>query len=148
MNKLSNWITRELEAKGWTQAELARRSGLSTGRLSSAINYQTGMGPDFCKAIARAFSVPAEIIFRQAGLLPPLQSNEDDLARQIYDVAKNSSREGRELMLKLALGIYEQERSAHEFNKETGMASADETSKSHGLSATRKKKSVPRSSEA
>ena len=69
MKELVQWIYEQLNRQGWSQRELARRAGISTGALSMVIKEQRGAGPDFCNAVARAFGVPPESVFRMAGLL-------------------------------------------------------------------------------
>jgi transcriptional regulator with XRE-family HTH domain len=66
----SEWLLRELDERGWNQADLARASCLTTAAISRLMNGSRGIGPDACNAIANAFKLPPEIVFRKAGLLP------------------------------------------------------------------------------
>ena len=72
METIGAWLLTELEKRGWTQAELARRANLADATLSRIISETRQAGPDTAVAIARALHVPPETVFRRAGLLPPL----------------------------------------------------------------------------
>jgi len=65
----SEWLQNILIEKQMTQAELARKSGLSTAQISRLIAKRSFPGPDGCKAIASAFGLPEVQVFQAAGLL-------------------------------------------------------------------------------
>jgi transcriptional regulator with XRE-family HTH domain len=65
------WLEEELEKRGWSQADLARNSGVSRASISNIVTSYRTPGPDVCSGIAQAFHIPAEEVFRRAGLLPP-----------------------------------------------------------------------------
>lgn len=71
----SSWLLQEMNKKDWTQADLARASGLTTAAIS---RYMTGRIPEeeSAKKIARAFKIPPEQVFRAAGILPPVKEKE------------------------------------------------------------------------
>ena len=64
------WLDKELIQRGWSQSELARRGGVSPSTVQQAVTGITKPGPRLCQAIARAFGMPAEEVFRLASLLP------------------------------------------------------------------------------
>lgn len=66
----SEWLMKELNNRNINQSELARLSGISRGAISHIINGVRQPGPDICDAIATAFKLPPETVFRAAGLLP------------------------------------------------------------------------------
>jgi transcriptional regulator with XRE-family HTH domain len=66
------WLNTELQERGWTHRELARRANVSQSAVSSVLAGQRNAGWDFCAAIARALGKPPEEVFRLAKLLPPL----------------------------------------------------------------------------
>jgi transcriptional regulator with XRE-family HTH domain len=74
MQMFNTWLLEKLKEKDWSQADLARRSGLTRGAVS---NYVNGRTPDeqSLRKIAKAFSVPPENVFRAAGLLPKSSSD-------------------------------------------------------------------------
>lgn len=74
----ANWLMREIEERGWTNAELARRAGISAPNVSMVISGQKGIGWEFCLGIARALGYPPEDVLRRAGLLPPIPARVQD----------------------------------------------------------------------
>jgi transcriptional regulator with XRE-family HTH domain len=69
VDNLTNWIEQNQRARGWTQAELARRAGISQGAISRVLSGSRGPGVEFCKSIAKAFSVPDRDVLQIAGLM-------------------------------------------------------------------------------
>lgn len=67
----SKWLIEQVEGRGWSYAELARRADLSGATISLVVNEQKNPGTDFCAGVARALDLPPETVFRRAGLLPP-----------------------------------------------------------------------------
>jgi transcriptional regulator with XRE-family HTH domain len=70
--KLSTWLANEIETRGWSIRELARRAGVSHTTVADVISQQRIPTWDFCAAIAGALDKSPEDIFRLAGLLPPI----------------------------------------------------------------------------
>ena len=62
------WIGAELQRRNWSQAELARRGGFSTGALSRIMNRERMPGVEVCQAIARAFKMRDTDVMKIAGL--------------------------------------------------------------------------------
>ncbi len=71
MEPLTGWINTELDRRGWSRSEAARRGGVSDSMFSKVISGYANPGLDFCRGLARAFSVPLEDVFRLAEILPP-----------------------------------------------------------------------------
>lgn len=69
VTSFTEWIQAQLKQLGMSQAELSRRTGLSTGHVSMIVNGDRDPGPDACKAIAKAFDLPESVVFQAAGLL-------------------------------------------------------------------------------
>ena len=83
VNNIADWIENAQAARGWTQAELARRAGISQGAISRVISGSRNAGVDFCRAIAKAFSVPEQEVLQVAGLLDkvsPETTGQDEMA--------------------------------------------------------------------
>jgi transcriptional regulator with XRE-family HTH domain len=70
--ELTKWLKQESEERGWSFREIARRGGLSSGAISNVMTGNAFPGWDLCVGIAQAFDVAPEVVFRRAGLLPPL----------------------------------------------------------------------------
>ena len=70
-SKFIDWLLAEMNKREWSQAELARASGLTRQSVSDYINRRrTNPEPDALTAIAHAFKISPITIFRKAGLLP------------------------------------------------------------------------------
>lgn len=82
----STWLMTELEKRGWTNSELARRAGVVPSTVSMILSNQKQPGLDFCVGVARALGELPETILRRAGLLPPLPAavEEENEVLQIY----------------------------------------------------------------
>ena len=65
------WLTTQMEARGWTQADLARHAKLGRATINRVLTGDRNAGPAVCAGIARAFDMPVEEVYRIAGLLPP-----------------------------------------------------------------------------
>jgi transcriptional regulator with XRE-family HTH domain len=77
MEKFSGWLSLQLSEKNLSQAELARRSGITQSNISLVLNEKRNPGPDFCKKIARGLKMPPEKVYRAAGLLSPKKITEE-----------------------------------------------------------------------
>lgn len=88
MNKFSGWLLKELEARNMSQSDLARATGLTR----QAISYYLGKkskrpDDDALSQIARVFKIPAEQIYRAAGLLPPNAQTDEWVEEQSHKLA-------------------------------------------------------------
>ncbi len=89
-----------------SQAELARRSGLSQGLISQILNGQRKPGVEACAGFARAFHLPTEDVMRRAGLLSArLQDmlNADTTLAELFEVARSMNQVERRELLGYAL---------------------------------------------
>lgn len=77
-NDFVSWLVEELDDRGWSQRELARRAGISAASVNQILGEQREPSPDFCISLASAFRLPAEFILRKAGHLPPGPKEETD----------------------------------------------------------------------
>lgn len=67
----SEWVQKERQERDWSQANLARYSGISRATINKIESGADTPNPETISAIARAFKVPLTLAFRKAGLLPP-----------------------------------------------------------------------------
>ncbi len=63
------WLRAEIEERGWSQNELGRRAGVSSGGISLILSRQRRPSPGVCRGIARVLEIPEETVFRKAGIL-------------------------------------------------------------------------------
>ena len=98
--EFAKWLESALSLRGWSAADLARFSGVAPAQISRILNGERGVGPDSCIAIARAFELPPEDIFRRAGLLPELPAGSDArYLQELRDLMGRLSVEEREDIL-------------------------------------------------
>jgi transcriptional regulator with XRE-family HTH domain len=69
MESLENWLNEQLQTRGWSQSEAARRSGISPSMFSQVISGAAKPGPDFLTGIAQAFSITRREAFQRAGMI-------------------------------------------------------------------------------
>lgn len=84
----SDWLLQELEEREWTQADLSRKSGVSTGQITRVVNGQRGLGKDSLTAIAKALNYPPEQVYRVAGFLPPAINIDEDIEKILHELSK------------------------------------------------------------
>jgi len=72
------WLQEQLEEHGWGQAELARRGGITRSQISRLLSGERQPTATTCRAIARAFHMPVDEVFRKAAILPRNRRVPDD----------------------------------------------------------------------
>jgi len=70
-NTFPAWLQNELDKRGMTQAELARRSGITSAQISRILSGSRGAEGKTLVGIAKAFKLPPQIVYQAAGFLPP-----------------------------------------------------------------------------
>lgn len=71
METFVDWLNNELNTKGWSYSELARRGGITHTSISQIINEKRQPGLKVARGIAKALDTPLVMILRKAGLLSP-----------------------------------------------------------------------------
>jgi len=74
--KLQDWLLGEMEKRGWSQSDLARSANLNRAVINKLLNGPSVPRPSTLEALARAFRVPVEGMYRLAGLLPEISEAE------------------------------------------------------------------------
>lgn len=87
MSEFASWLVQELEARGWSRAELARRGGVTSTSVDQVVNGLTRPGLKFARAVARAFEMPEEDVMRRAGILRATV----DLSPRLHDLAQRAA---------------------------------------------------------
>lgn len=112
VNDLFTWIDDELNKRGWSDSELARRGGISQSTVSMVRNGQRGASQVFCRAIAKAFDEPPERVLRLAGLLPPLPAGEDPSIAELDEMVARMTPEQRLELLRYGEYLRQRDREA------------------------------------
>lgn len=111
----ADWLQKELDKKGWSQNELAKRAGISRGAVNHVLNGSRQPGTDLCLGVARALKISPEIVFRKAELLPPA-SEEDPLLDRANYLLSQLPPEKQEEMIDYLEMLYDREQRKGENN--------------------------------
>ena len=77
LDRFTDWLELEVKDRGWSFEELGRRAHVSSGHLSKIRTGAQLPTWEVSVRIAYALKMPPEVVFRKAGLLPPLPSTND-----------------------------------------------------------------------
>jgi len=80
----SNWLTKQLQIRGMTPADLARASNKAPAVISRVLNDAREPAPETITAISRALNLPPETVFRAAGLLPSKPDHNERITEATY----------------------------------------------------------------
>jgi transcriptional regulator with XRE-family HTH domain len=94
----STWLAQEVEKRGWSFNELARRSGVSSAMISLVMTGHRNPGVDFCNGVARAFKTSPIVVLAKAGIIPPLDDNDLSFRELWHHVRKLSHRDRAHLI--------------------------------------------------
>ena len=72
MTEIDKWLERQLQERGWSSSELARRAGISQSAVSNVLTGKQIPGLEFCKGVASALDLRTEELLSLAGHLPPM----------------------------------------------------------------------------
>ena len=90
------WLEAQLQEQGISQAELARRAGVTRGAINGILTGARGPGTDLAKGIARALKLPEDEVMIAAGLMSP-KPKEDKGQKEIdylyHNLKKQSSKD-------------------------------------------------------
>ena len=119
MSRLTDWLSNQLDARGWSYNELARRAGLSSGTVSNVMAGRSNPGLDFCAGVAEALGESPEVLLRMAGLLPEVGADGDREARVLH-VFRRLSPEQQEAAIAMLRGLAAFSRRAGEVQGDEG----------------------------
>ena len=72
---MAAWFKMQIEDRGWSLRETARRLDVSHTTIVNLVNGRSRPSVELCKRIARTFSVSHLEVMRLAGLLDPAPPN-------------------------------------------------------------------------
>ena len=87
--ELISWLSTELDTKGWSQRELAKRAGISQATVSQVLSQQQRPTWDFCAQIAGPLGISVDQAFILAGLKrrpPPAVEEESEFVAIIREL--------------------------------------------------------------
>jgi len=82
--KFTLWLDKELDKHNWSRADLSREAKISQAALSHVYSGKRGVGKDLCDSIARALRLPPDVVYRAAGLLPPVSKETQEIRELSY----------------------------------------------------------------
>jgi transcriptional regulator with XRE-family HTH domain len=103
--RFSEWLQLELDKRGWSQSDCARSANLNRAVINKLLNGKSKPQPSTLAAIARAFKIPVETVYRAAGLLP-VNMDHDDRTRELihtFESIQSPQRKATAIMLLKAL---------------------------------------------
>lgn len=107
-NEFSLWLEGELNRRNWRPADLARAAGLPQATVGNILNGNREVGAKVAAAIAQALDIPADIVFRRAGLLPSQSGPMADPSfQEIADIMRNMNEDERREVVEYALWRYQ-----------------------------------------
>jgi len=104
-----DWLQSELDKRRWSQADLAYSAGISRAVVNKLLNRKTYPQPDTLQAIARAFKIPVETVYRAAGLLPQETESETFEAEIVHKLKLIKSPKRRKTALSLLQALIDEE---------------------------------------
>ena len=113
MNTFSDWLFSQMQAKGWSQSDLARHAGVTRTAISDVLSGRRKAGNELCTAIALALQIPPEEVFRAAGILKT-KSDDPWADKMAYRISKltGSRRSIAEKLIESLLSEEETDRKA------------------------------------
>lgn len=107
MSAFSDWLYSQMQAKGWSQSDLARHAGVTRTAVSDVLSGRRKAGNELCSAIALALQIPPEEVFRAAGILKT-KPNDPWIERMAYRLS-NLAESRRNLAEKLIDSLLSEE---------------------------------------
>jgi len=106
----AEWLIIELNKRGWSQSDLARAAGINRQVISTYINRQRKKpDTDKLKAIAKAFNLPAEVVFDAANVLHPEYADDEEKLILLHHF-ENMTDEKRKILLSIAEKFSEEDK--------------------------------------
>ena len=100
--EFTEWLDRELNDRGWSRSEAARRGGISASMFDKVINGYAQPGLTFYKGVAKAFKIPLEEVLRKAGEMEDLPNEEPPNFSEWMRLFLDANRDERDRMLEVA----------------------------------------------
>lgn len=104
---LIQWLSEEMEKRGWGVNELARRANVDPGHLSRILSGERNAGIETYNKFAKAFRVPLETVLAKAGLIPAKEENNDPTVDEINYLLSQLPDNERGIALALIRSLYE-----------------------------------------
>ena len=112
MESFEHWLNEEIQKRGWSQSEAARRSiTVSASMFSQVISGVARPGPDFLDGVARAFGLTRREVYSRAGRIEPEPDSETPSAKEVLNYFASLTQEHQQDVIEHAKALYALERS-------------------------------------
>lgn len=101
MDEFVIWLLAQMERRGWTQRELARRAGLSHSTINFILNGRYTPKTATLVAIAQALTVPVSEVLQAAGVDWGTQARYDKVTWEIAQRSASLPEELRRYLLEV-----------------------------------------------
>ncbi len=108
-HKFKDWLLNEMDRRGWSQSDLARSADLNRAVINKLLSGQSMPRPSTLAALARAFKIPIERVFRISGLLPEIPESESLIEEVNYHFRQLQSPQRRATALMLIKALISEE---------------------------------------
>jgi len=98
----AEWLLNQMKHAGLNQSELARRANVNQTVISRLLNEKAAPSTDTLRALAKVFGLPADQVFREAGILPQ-KGSKNEIIEQIEHVTDGLPEEEQQNVLEYAL---------------------------------------------
>lgn len=107
--RFKTWLLDEMAKRNWSQSDLARSAVLNRAVINKLLNGQSNPSPATLEAIAKAFRMPTESVYRRAGLLPEIPEHESSLEELMHHIRQLRSPKRRATALVLIKALISEE---------------------------------------
>lgn len=108
---LKAWISQEVEQRGWSYRELARRAGVSHTLISRTLSGDMAPSADFCIKVANTINESPEKLLRLAGILPTSPASDDSAFQEIMELVRSLPPEDQKEILEYVRFRYQRRKS-------------------------------------
>ena len=109
--KFKEWLMKEMDKREWSQADLARYADLNRAVINKLLNgHSATPRPATLEAIARAFKVPVEKVYRVAGLLPEVPENEGVIEEALHHLSQIQDPKRKSAVISVIKALAEEEK--------------------------------------
>lgn len=109
-DELRAWLSQEVDRRGWSYRELARRAGISPALISRTLSGDMHPSADFCIKVAQALDESPEKVLRLAGILHTSPASDTSTLQELIELARSLPPEEQEELLKYARYRYQQQK--------------------------------------
>jgi transcriptional regulator with XRE-family HTH domain len=116
--EFTTWLNGELQARGWSQSELARRGSINSSSINRVLNGERKPGLEVCRGIAQAFGISIYEVMRRAGIEQRVPIESEEVAQMLKDFYQLPKRDRDCIRDQIrALRILRDQQAEHELNK-------------------------------